>query len=358
MSISALFTYFTQTFLSDKFIIRSFLCIAATWISAKWVRDYFDSIFPLNEYSIEQLSIKPPAMSPDNQFKHNALHKFLDTYSKTIDATNDQNNINSNIDCAFYLKELYKEAIKEQNNTLEKLWKQRIIMVATPSCGNVIMFFDPYKGGFAYYSDQSMPYPLLNAVAMKYVVMYRCRDFFLDETVVPADSPSPLLKILAEEDETKVKPENATDLSNNVVDMSNNTVLTIPNVKKGPFAKFKNYAMTPLSNQNTVSTYNPILTEGRDQTVNSIKGRDHRTVNSIKGTDYKGLRSQPLGSLIVKNKFIYLGKISNFSILSLPPPKDKIDIFSDKKSSTSKTAALSYRDFMFWRSPEPATSTI
>ena len=116
--------------------------------------------------------------------------------------------------------------------------------------------------------------------------------------------------------------------------------------------------MTPLSNQNTVSTYNPILTEGRDQTVNSIKGRDHRTVNSIKGTDYKGLRSQPLGSLIVKNKFIYLGKISNFSILSLPPPKDKIDIFSDKKSSTSKTAALSYRDFMFWRSPEPATSTI
>ena len=239
MSISALFTYFTQTFLSDKFIIRSFLCIAVTWISAKWVRDYFDIMFPLNEYLTELPLVKKPAMSPDNQFKHNALHKFLDTYNQIIDTNNSQNNqnntINANIDCAFYLKELYKEAIKEQNNALEKIWKQRIIIVATPSCGNVIMFFDPYKGGFAYYSDQSMPYPLLNAVAMKYVVMYRCRDFFLDETVVPADSPSPLLKILAEEDETNVKSENTiniTDASNNAVDMSNNTVPTIPNVKK------------------------------------------------------------------------------------------------------------------------------
>ena len=343
MSISALFTYFTQTFLSDKFIIRSFLCIAVTWISAKWVRDYFDIMFPLNEYLIEQPSIKPPAMSPDNQFKHNALHKFLDTYNNDIGQNNGQNSnntINANIDCAFYLKELYKEAIKEQNNALEKIWKQRIIIVATPSCGNVIMCFDPYKGGFAYYSDQSMPYLLLNAVAMKYVVMYRCRDFFLDETVVPADSPSPLLKILAEEDQTKVKPENTintTDLSNNVVDMSNNTVSTIPNVKKGPFAKLKNYSTAPLPTNKKVDVYNPILAKARIDNLNT---------NAV----------QPL-KYIVKNKFIYLGKISNFSILSLPPPKEKIDIFSDKKGNNN-TAALSYRDFMFWRSPEPATSTI
>jgi len=353
MSISALFTYFTQTFLSDKIIIRSFLCIAITWVSAKWVREYFDSMFLMDSYLIKQSSIKPPSMSPDNQFKHNALHKFLETYNPDFAAIN---NINSNIDDVFYLKGTYKEAIKEQNNGLERIWKQRIIMIATPSCGNVIMCFDPYKGGFSYYSDQSMPYPLLNAVAMKYVIMYRCRDFFLDEQVIPADHPSPLLKILTEEDDAKPDPKNAitnTDLSNNVVDISNNPVSTIPNVKKGPFAKLKNYAMTPLSNQNAASTYIPILIEGKGH--KGLHCSVNQPVNYIEGRDHKGLRSQPVGSLIVKNKFIYLGKISNFCILSRSPPKEKIDLFSDKKgSTTNKTAALSYRDFMFWRSPEPA----
>jgi hypothetical protein len=88
------------------------------------------------------------------------------------------------------------------------------------------MFYDAFKMGFAYYSDSyNLPYNLLNAVAMKYVMMFCCRDFFMDDLITPKDSPSPLIKIHAEEPEKKDKVKKITNRTS----------------ANGHFAKLKDY---------------------------------------------------------------------------------------------------------------------
>jgi len=118
---------------------------------------------------------------------------------------------NSNINYVFYDKNEYQEVMQITNNFLEKTWKMRILFESTPR-GNIIMFYNPYKLGFAYYCDSyNLPYPLLNAVAMKYVTVYFCCDFFMDENIIK----SPLIKIHTEK-ETK---QNKTKIDKTTVKM-------------------------------------------------------------------------------------------------------------------------------------------
>ena len=47
------------------------------------------------------------------------------------------------------------------------------------------MYYDLFKQGFGYYSNDSVvSYKILNAMAMKYVIVFFCRDFFMDEFVL------------------------------------------------------------------------------------------------------------------------------------------------------------------------------
>ena len=113
--------------------------------------------------------------------------KFLATYTRT-----ETTDMNSSIQPVFYDTDSYKNAMAVANNELENYWKRRILFENTPR-GNIIMHYDAYKLGFAYYSDTSgLPYSLLNAVAMKYVRIYKCRDFFIDTQITP--DPSPFVK--------------------------------------------------------------------------------------------------------------------------------------------------------------------
>lgn len=106
---------------------------------------------------------------------------------------------NKNIESAFYDKKEYQELMKESDNYLERSWRQRILFEYTPR-GNIIMIYDTYKQGFAYYSDSyNLPYDLLNAVAMKYVSTFFCRDFFMDDSIIT----SPLIKIHQEVEKPK-----------------------------------------------------------------------------------------------------------------------------------------------------------
>ena len=115
--------------------------------------------------------------------------KFLATYSTT-----ETTDINSSIQPVFYDTDSYKNIMAVANNELENYWKRRILFENTPR-GNIIMHYDAYKLGFAYYSDTSgLPYSLLNAVAMKYVRIYKCRDFFIDTGITPETHPSPFIK--------------------------------------------------------------------------------------------------------------------------------------------------------------------
>ena len=79
---------------------------------------------------------------------------------------------NDNIDAAFYSKPEFKETTIDGSNELEKRWKTRILFETTPR-GNIIMYYDAFKLGFSYFSDSnSIPYNVLNSVAMKYVSVF------------------------------------------------------------------------------------------------------------------------------------------------------------------------------------------
>ena len=137
--------------------------------------------------------------------------------------------------------------------------------------GNVIMYYDIFKHAFAYASDSYIPYSVLNACAMKYVLRFRCMDFFVDSTILPEDILSPF-SLLQNEAEIKKKEEADTKKKELGISFVN-----------APFAKLKTYSSTEMG------------------------------LDSSKETKSKS----KAGDMIkYSNNFRHLGKISNVSLLS------------------------------------------
>jgi hypothetical protein len=173
------------------------------------------------------------------------------------------------------------------------------------------MYYDSYKLGFAYSSDSTgIPYPILNAVAMKYVTVYRCFDFFMDNEITPQDNPSKMIKIHFQDE----KKESAQTKQN---DVSIDTKFPKPlKIDNSAFAKFKNYS----------------------------KKTENTNVNSDeKKKEY------------VRNKFIALGKLMNIEFTQ--PISTKKSCYSSLNGFHSKLLdnldtettlqkqVLSYKDF-------------
>lgn len=177
---------------------------------------------------------------------------------------------NANIDPCFYDIEKYDAVIQDPKNELEASWKRRILMETTPR-GCVMMYYDAFKHGFAYYSDHYIPSPLINAVAMKYVVVYRCRDFFLDETILFDEKQSPFVRI-QEQEERATRDKKAIE--------NKEKGLAAIDVRTGPFAKLKQFS-------GAVSE-KPSL---------DVSNTDAPTV-------------------LAKNRIIHLGKWVNFNVLN------------------------------------------
>jgi len=189
--------------------------------------------------------------------------RFLSQY-QNIDVNNE------NIEKAFYNKDLYKAAIQDEDNELELRWKRRLLIETTPR-GNIYMYYDVYKLGFAYYTDSSsLPYSILNAVAMKYCSAFKCLDLFVDQTIIPTDKQSPLIKIHHIDEKTQKQIE---------------TNKKIGVFKTGPFVKFKTNSAT-------------------------------HNENKKKDTNKKEEE-------LITNKFINMGKIYNMKLLSSESKKIK-----------------------------------
>jgi hypothetical protein len=241
------------------------------------------------------------------------LTVFMNSFEKT-DGTTDgttektDKNWNLNIDPVFYSKEKYVDLLKNEDNALEKEWKKRILIEYTPR-GNVFMFYDPYKLGFSYYCDQYVPHNILNAVAMKYVLKFQCRDFFMDEYVVPESSASPLLKLVIEEKKVK---ENQDKLDSNIKNR----------LRNAPFAKFKTY-------NRALSTINEDTKKEGSQNVPPEKPEKQKEIN----------------------RFINLGKTMNFSMLQPVMKKKSNNLFKSKlasslfDNSSVQKEVFSYRQF-------------
>ena len=209
----------------------------------------------------EQSENNNTILSEEQQFLENNKYKFL-TY-----ITSESTDKSSNIDSLFYKKSEFIEYMKSQNTDLEQIWKTRILIVNTPR-GNITMYYDPYKLGFAYYSDQNViSYDILNTVAMKYVITYRCTEFFIDEFILPDDTKNPLRIYFVDE---KKQIQSLVDIHPNTQDKYNS-----------PFMKPKQNNQAHNNNNNNNQSHN------QDK---------------------------------LRNKFIYLGNMRNFS------PCQKINI--------------------------------
>jgi hypothetical protein len=188
-------------------------------------------------------------------------------------------NMNNNVEKIFYNKKELLEILANQNNELEKIWKTRILFENTPR-GNIIMHYDAYKQGFAYYSDTNgIPYNILNAVAMKYVITYQCRDLFMDNEYV---KDSPLINIYLEYEKSNEKKDDKKEDKSAIKNSD------------APFAKLKNYKL----NQS----------------------------DKIKPTEEKKTPEKEYN----RNTFINLGRICNFNFLQKQPKKNKLNGFRSK----------------------------
>ena len=53
------------------------------------------------------------------------------------------------------------------------------------------MYYDLNNHGFVYYCNSSfIPHDILNRIASKYVTIYRCKSFYIENKIVPIESKS------------------------------------------------------------------------------------------------------------------------------------------------------------------------
>jgi len=190
---------------------------------------------------------------------------------------------NSNIDPILYDFVKRKEVFASADNDFEKQWKSRILMENTPR-GNVMMFFNPYLLSYHYYSDeQIIPYKILEQVATKYVVMYRCKDFFIDVEKRPGNK---ILEVLQkEEDSLKSKKMKVNDITKCV---------NIHSESKDVFAALKDY-----------------------------RSEATKPTDKAKPTDSNGLKepTKKVEEPKFSNKFVRIGKMCEFNITQKPVDK-------------------------------------
>lgn len=152
-----------------------------------WILSFLNSINQsYKKYIIWLYPKQIITISEEDKFNQSIKSRFLEFIK------NHSLNHSENINPIFYEKKEFMEYMKNPNTKQERLWKTRIQMITTPR-GNIIMWYDPYKLGFSYYCDQNViSYDILNSCAMKYVMIFKCRDFFTDEYILPEDSKNPL----------------------------------------------------------------------------------------------------------------------------------------------------------------------
>lgn len=235
---------------------------------------------------------------------------------------------NANIDTIFYDRSQLKEVWEDPKNDIEAQWRRRILYESTPR-GNVMMHYDAYREGYVYYSDQtSIPYCILNAVAMKYVLMFKCRDLFVDQTVY-AHNPSPMIQSMRDEDGKEQDKKNQS---------MHQLLHSDTNIKYDSFA---------------VSDASPFVKFKSKQHDNTIIANASAKVPAARRT----MLTTSLPA--IKNKFIYMGKFHNWTPLqsrpkttvSLPSTTTQFDgIFA--KADLAQQSVLDYKTYKLMKEPK------
>lgn len=227
---------------------------------------FFQRLYERIRYWIWKPVVIPTIMDESEIYVKKQTKRFLE---KVLENQKEKEKGNQNIDPVCYSLVEFQALILQENNTLEDEWKRRILMEYTPR-GNVVMYYDIFKHAFAYASDNYIPYNVLNACAMKYVVTFRCIDFFVDSTILPEEILSPFSLL---QNEAEIKKKEDADIKKKGLGIS---------FTNAPFAKLKTYSSTSESESN--------------------KEKKSKAGDMIK----------------YSNNFRNIGKISNVSLLSKP----------------------------------------
>lgn len=191
---------------------------------------------------------------------------FQNSSTENIDKE-DSRIYNVNIDESLYDYKTHENHSSDNFGQLEKLWSTRILLQDT-WYGNIIMHYDLFRQAFVYYSDVQVNYSLLNLIAMKYVRIYSCRDFFVDSQLLPDTYTNPFNQMKEDEVEREKQKKKEKRVKMNL------------NLDSSVFVQKK---------KNNSSTDNP--------------------------TDTKTTGQEKTDKPIYKNNFRFLGKLNNFSFL-------------------------------------------
>jgi hypothetical protein len=243
----------------------------------------------------QSLKTKPPlpipAIKEETKYEK-SCKRYADFYSKKTDDEN------SNIDPVLYDFDKRKELFANPDNEHEKMWKSRILIENTPR-GNVMVYYNPYTLSFQYYSDeQIIPYKIMQQVAMKYVVMYRCKDFYID---MENRGDNKILAVLQkEEDSLKSKKMKVNDITKCV---------NVHSETKDVFAALKDYR-----------------TDAHRTDAN--RSDANRSGKSTPSVPASSLIKKPEADAKFSNKFVRIGKMCEFNIAQKPSDK-KIEAAND-----------------------------
>ena len=138
---------------------------------------------------------------------------------------------------------------------------------------------------------------------MKYVIRFHCVDLFVDNEILPVECVSQLIKTLYVDEPAKNKPK----LNQAGIDLKN-----------APFVKLKKY----------------------DTSVKNTKNKDD---NKDENKDEK--------KLIIRNNFVCIGKVINFSFINKVEKRSQISGFKSNlldnltAENNLQKQVLSYKDF-------------
>jgi len=166
--INPVIQHIQQIEIIDKIIIRIFL----------WLFSPLRWLFSRLKSQPTPVSVECVVKDPREEYINARKTCFLKTFE------NESIDWNVNVEDIMRDPAALAETLQDADNEIEKKWKRSVLIESTPR-GNVVMFYDAYKQSFSYYCDQAvMPYDIMNAVAMKYVLTFYCREFFIDSMIL------------------------------------------------------------------------------------------------------------------------------------------------------------------------------
>lgn len=175
----------------------------------------------------------------------------------------------------------YSEFLRKNTDIIDQeKWKyltHNILMENTP-LGNVILYYEPIKDSFCYYSDRILPYKYIDTVCRKYVIRFNCVELYFD---INNNTDNLLIK-----NET-IRTTTTTDTTT----PTTTTKDTNMNKNNNIFVKLKSYNKSnkPYGNSSVSSVNN----------VNKDRPEFNRHIN----------------------RYTYEGKLMNFNMLQKPPQK-------------------------------------